>query len=226
DYEQQVRFFVPKGIAYKEGKAKHFQKAAAFLQDAIIASDGGSLVLCSSHEQVEQLYELLYPALTQKNILLLKQARGKSASSVLSEFRQDLNSVLIGTLTLWQGVDVPGDSLRSLFIFKIPYKRPSAPVIRARMDFIDAHGGNGFEGYYEPLAALELKQGFGRLIRKKTDVGIAVLLDEGLLGRPRIVASLPEGVTVQRASPDQVIQALAALAANVQERMGTLEVAE
>ena len=208
DYTKQCKFFVPKGISYSGKPEEHLAKSALFLQQAIIASGGGALVLCSSHRQVDALHEQLERPLAQHNIWLLRQPRGSSSNSVIRDFRKDINSTLIGTKTLWQGIDIPGESLRSLFIFKIPYDRPDSPLIKARSRKIDAEGGHSFAEYYEPLAALAVKQGFGRLIRKNTDTGVAILLDEDLLKKRRILGSLPEGVSVLRVEQEEIFTAL------------------
>jgi predicted DnaQ family exonuclease/DinG family helicase len=211
DYEKQVQFFVPKGITYGSGrdaKAEHLKLSIAFLKDAIVASHGGALILCSSHEQVDLLYAGLKDHLSQNNIWLLRQNRNYSIASVVRDFSNDLNSVLIGTSSLWQGVDVPGPALRSLFIYKIPYRNPSDPLISARREEIENARKDSFGTYYEPLAALDLKQGFGRLIRKKTDVGVVVLLDERLARKPLLVKSFPPGVHVVTKDPTEIIAAL------------------
>lgn len=208
DYEKQVKFFVPKGIAYAGNSSAHFEKSVNFLEEAVIASGGGSLILCSSHDQVAKLYEKLVRPLSENNIWLLRQVKGTSVSSAVRDFKKDADSVLIGTETLWQGIDIPGESLRSLFIYKIPYRMPSFPLVKARRQELEANGKDSFSEYYEPLAALILKQGFGRLIRKSTDIGIVVLLDENLLHKPRLLHSLPDGVHPQAAEPEEIYKAL------------------
>ena len=208
NYERQVKFFVPKGISYAGNSIRHLENSIPFLEKAILASNGGALILCSSHEQVTKLYEGLIGTLSKNNILLLRQAKDMSVNSVVRDFKSDINSVLIGTKTLWEGIDVPGESLRSLFIYKIPYPMPGFPLIKSRWQEINDRGRNGFAEYYEPIAALVLKQGFGRLIRKSTDVGVAVLLDEDLLQKPRLLRSLPEGVHPVRAESEEIYKAL------------------
>ena len=167
-------------------------------------------MLCSSHSQVADLYEKLKEPLSKVNIWLLRQSRGSSVTSVVRDFKSDINSVLIGTRKLWEGIDVPGDSLRALFIYKIPYPPMNDPLIKARREEVELRGGNSFAEYYEPLAALVLKQGFGRLIRKSTDQGITILLDEDLLllKKNRIWRSLPEGVHPQAADAEYIYKAL------------------
>lgn len=215
DYEKQIQFFVPKGITYlssREGKAEHQRQSIVFLKEALAASQGGALILCSSHEQVDQLYIGLKNHLSKHNIWLMRQTRNQSITSVVRDFSNDINSVLIGTSSLWQGVDVPGPALRSLFIYKIPYRSPSDPLIAARCKKIEDARGDWFGSYYEPLAALDLKQGFGRLIRKKTDIGIAVLLDDKLIRKPLLMKSFPPGVHIIQREQAEIVTALAMLA--------------
>src|SRR3989338_2270168 len=121
NYLKQVIFYVLRGTTHggssEDIKRKEVEERLKFLEKAIIASNGGALVLCSSHAQVKQLYDCLLEPLSKSNILLLMQTKGSSVNSVVREFTEDVNSVLIGTETLWQGIDVPGGSLRALFIF-------------------------------------------------------------------------------------------------------------
>ena len=213
DYKKQVKFFMPKGFSYKSSNPEaHLEKCGNFLESALIASGGGALVLCSSYKQVGELSERLELPLANQNIWLLTQIKGTSISSVIRDFKNDVNSVLIGTLSLWQGVDVPGESLRSLFIYKIPFKRRDDPIVRARCNQLEREGKDWYTSYYEPLAAIELKQGFGRLIRKSTDVGIAVCMDETLLNRPGLRESFPDGVKPQKTEPEVILKELAHLA--------------
>ena len=211
DYARQVQFFVPAGITYKEGEEAHFKKSVAFIESAVTASGGGTLVLCTSHKQVEKLYEALQKPLSRKNIRLLRQKPGLSLTGIIRDFMNDVNSVLIGTETLWQGIDVPGPSLRTLILYKILYRTPTIPIIAARKEELDNLGQDGYRNYYEPLAALALKQGFGRLIRKKTDQGIAIMLEEGLLRKPLLMHSLPDGVRPTKADPDAIYAELTKL---------------
>ena len=93
------------------------------------------------------------------------------------------DAVLIGTASFWEGVDVPGDPLRGLVIQKLPFRVPTEPVTAARLEAIEAQGSDAFQGYLLPLAALRLKQGFGRLIRSRTDRGVVLLLDGRMVSK-------------------------------------------
>jgi Rad3-related DNA helicase len=98
----------------------------------------------------------------------------------LQRFIQQTNSVLIGTESFWEGVDIPGEPLEVLVMTKLPFAVPSEPVVQAITEDIEANGGNAFMEYSIPEAILKFKQGFGRLIRSKEDKGIALIMDNRL----------------------------------------------
>jgi ATP-dependent DNA helicase DinG len=98
-------------------------------------------------------------------------------AALLQRLHRAHRGILLGVASFWEGVDVPGDPLRGLIITKLPFKVPSEPLTPARIEAIDADGGNSFHDYMLPHAALRLKQGFGRLVRTRTDRGAVVILD-------------------------------------------------
>lgn len=120
----------------------------------------------------------LTPWLGEKKMTLLSQADGIPRNQLLEQFKQTPRSVLFGTDSFWQGVDVPGDSLQNVIITKLPFLVPNQPLTEARLERIKDQGGNPFMDYQLPHAIIKFKQGFGRLIRTKTDHGIVVLLDQ------------------------------------------------
>jgi ATP-dependent DNA helicase DinG len=128
---------------------------------------------------------------------------------LLQEFRQDGNGVLLGTTSFWEGVDVKGEALRLVIIEKLPFASPEDPLVRARIDHLNATGGNPFRDYQLPEAALALKQGVGRLIRSEDDFGAVVICDPRMVGKGYgrvFVAALPT-MSVTREN-DEIIRFL------------------
>jgi ATP-dependent DNA helicase DinG len=111
---------------------------------------------------------------------VLVQKRGDSVADLVSRFAADERSILLGTLSLWQGVDVPGEACHLVVIDRIPFPRPDDPLIAARSKWAEEHGGNGFTAVSVPRAALLLAQGVGRLIRTSSDRGVVAVLDPRL----------------------------------------------
>ena len=114
---------------------------------------------------------------------LLVQGDGQSRSALLHDFKENVESVLLGTDSFWTGMDVPGEALSHVIVTKIPFESPSNPLTEARMEDITARGGNSFRDYSLPEALLKFRQGVGRLIRSKTDTGIITLLDSRITAK-------------------------------------------
>jgi ATP-dependent DNA helicase DinG len=114
---------------------------------------------------------------TKNRYSLYSQTDGMPRTMMLEKFRNDPRGVLFGADSFWQGVDVPGDALQNVIIAKLPFSVPDHPLLEARLETIAARGGVPFMEYQVPEAIIRLKQGFGRLIRTKTDTGQVVILD-------------------------------------------------
>jgi ATP-dependent DNA helicase DinG len=172
DYPRQALLYVPQEMP--DPRSPAFTAAAAGEITAILKhSRGRAFVLFTSNQQMRMVYdrvsfEIEYPTLLQGTA---------PRNALLDEFRATPNCVLFATSSFWQGVDVQGDQLSCVIIDKLPFAVPSDPVVEARIQRIREEGGNPFYDYQIPQAALALKQGFGRLIRSRTDRGVLVLLD-------------------------------------------------
>lgn len=140
----------------------------------------GALILFTSYAMMRDSYKLLKDNLAYDNITLLMQGKDGSRTSLAERFRKDRTSVLLGTDSFWEGVDVPGDALELLVITKLPFEVPSDPLVAAKMERIERSGGKPFFDYSLPEAVIKFRQGFGRLIRCKTDRGAVLVMDNRL----------------------------------------------
>ncbi|HEU0142041.1 MAG TPA: ATP-dependent DNA helicase [Bryobacteraceae bacterium] len=172
DYERQALFYVPQHMP--DPRSPAFAAVAADeIKQLLKLSRGRAFVLFTSYQQMRIVYDRVSLAIEYPTLM---QGTGPR-SALLEEFRQTPNCVLFATSSFWQGVDVPGDQLSCVIIDKLPFAVPSDPVVEARVASIRADGGNPFYDYQIPQAAIALKQGFGRLIRSRTDRGVLALLD-------------------------------------------------
>ena len=142
----------------------------------------GMLVLFTNYGLLNRVYDQMKSHFDGERVLLLAQGKSGSRTNIINQFRENRDSVLLGTDSFWEGVDVPGEALELLFIPKLPFDVPTDPLVAARMEEIKKRGGNPFFEYSVPEAIIKFRQGFGRLIRAKTDYG-AVLVGDNRLSR-------------------------------------------
>jgi Rad3-related DNA helicase/REP element-mobilizing transposase RayT len=177
DYEKQATLYIESSMP-EPGDVTRFMPAACekiikYLQQ----TNGGAFVLFTSYSMLIEAANRLKARIDELGYPLLVQGQGAPRKVLLDRFRSTENAVLFGTASFWQGIDVQGDALRNVIIVKLPFDVPDEPVIEARLDAIKRSGGNPFMDYSVPQAVIKLKQGFGRLIRSRTDRGIVVILD-------------------------------------------------
>ncbi|HHU36295.1 MAG TPA: helicase [Treponema sp.] len=161
------------------------------------ASGGHALVLFTSYEMLRGACETARRALSPLGITILRQG-DDDRSRLLETFKQDETSVLFATDSFWEGVDAPGDALLQVIIVKLPFRVPNNPVLQARSEAITQRGGNAFMELSLPEAALRFRQGFGRLMRRKTDRGVVTVLDRRIVAKRYgkvFLESLPETLT-------------------------------
>jgi ATP-dependent DNA helicase DinG len=157
-------------------------------------SQGRAVILFTADGLLNQMFEALAPELSKLGIVALKQGQ-ENRHRLLERFKSDIGSVLFATDSFWQGVDVHGEALECVIIPRLPFRVPTEPIIEARVEAIDRSGGNSFMEYSVPQAVIKFNQGFGRLIRRKTDFGVVAIFDNRIVTKQYgrlFMESLPE----------------------------------
>jgi ATP-dependent DNA helicase DinG len=182
DYEKRSLFAIPVDIPAPDTR-EYGQQLPSRCAELIKASGGGTLILFTSYASMQTTFERTQELFRDSPFSLLKQG-DQSRRHTIDVFRGASNAVLFATASFWEGIDVPGDALRSVIITKLPFDVPSEPLAEARAEALKKQGENPFFKYSLPRACVKFKQAFGRLIRRKDDRGAVVCLDNRLLTKP------------------------------------------
>jgi ATP-dependent DNA helicase DinG len=195
DFAEQSLLYVPRAMPDPRS-VEAIERAADEVVALCSISQGRALVLTTSHRALGELAERVRPRLPYRVLVQGEAPRER----LLEDFRADVTSVLIATSTFWSGIDVQGEALSLLVIDKLPFSAPGDPLYEARCERVDANGGDWFREYALPSAVLQLRQGFGRLIRGHADRGVVAILDPRLRTRSygrAFLSSLPNCPVVE-----------------------------
>ncbi|MDD5067564.1 MAG: helicase C-terminal domain-containing protein, partial [bacterium] len=191
NFRKQVRLYFNKDLALPAEEKGYIHDISREITRLLKITQGKAFILFTSYETLKQVKKKIEGEVEYK---LLVQNE-KPFPRLLAEFKKDINSVLMATMSFWEGVDVPGEALSSVIITRLPFDMPDDPIVSARIEYMKKHDANPFMEYQLPNAIILLKQGFGRLIRNSTDRGIVAILDSRIARKSygRIfLNSLPE----------------------------------
>ncbi|MCY3976518.1 MAG: exonuclease domain-containing protein [Chloroflexi bacterium] len=195
DYEESTLLYVPTDMPEPSQRRDYQRMLERGIIELAAELEGRLMVLFTSYAQLRETSRAVTPRLSLGNIDVYDQSFGGSRDALLESFKNAEKAVLMGTRSFWEGVDIPGDDLSALIIARLPFAVPSDPVFSARSEAY----GNPFQEYAVPEAILRFRQGFGRLIRSRSDRGVVAIFDSRLINKrygSDFLESLPE-CTVQ-----------------------------
>jgi ATP-dependent DNA helicase DinG len=196
DFARRSLLYVPNDLP-APAEEQFTQQAAVRASELIQITDGGAFVLTTSVRAMRELHAALSASCGDRLVLLQGEA---PKHILLQRFREDGRAVLVATLSFWEGVDVPGQALRLVIMDKLPFAVPTDPILKARATALEQAGQSGFRDLYLPLAQRTLKQGFGRLLRHRDDMGVVAVLDPRLRQRgygKKLLSALPPSPQVE-----------------------------
>ena len=190
DYQKNAFLYVPEDLPAPNNGKEYIKKISSIIEELIDISQGNAFVLFTSYKMMSEVYANIFLG-TKYNIL--KQG-DMSNEKLIEAFKKTENNVLFGVSSFWEGVDVKGEKLRMVILDKIPFPVPTSPLVKSKCDYIEQKNQNAFREYSIPNACIKLKQGFGRLIRTKSDMGVVAILDSRIhtqFYRNQILSAIP-----------------------------------
>lgn len=181
-YNEQALLCIPNDMpsVQRTESSEIARRVTMFLEELVLAIGGRTLVLFTSHRLLQEVYHSLRPLMEQNDICLLAQGIDGSRTRLIEELRSSDRTVVFGSNSFWEGVDVPGDSLSCVLMVRLPFWPPTIPVLQARQEKMERAGRSSFAGLALPQAVIRFKQGFGRLIRTRQDRGAVIVMDQRL----------------------------------------------